>query len=70
MDSVREQQEKLARLHFDLGVQEESYNPLSEEGRAVAKENMAKLMENLQQLSLSIEQLHSSASTMGIQTSV
>uniref|UniRef100_T1J386 Coiled-coil domain-containing protein 28B n=1 Tax=Strigamia maritima TaxID=126957 RepID=T1J386_STRMM len=70
MDSVREQQEKLARLHFDLNAHLENYNPLSEDGRSIAKENMAKLMENLQQLSQSIDQLHSSTSNVGLQTEV
>jgi hypothetical protein len=59
MEGVREQQEKLARLHFDLGTQQEAYGPHSEDGRTVAKDNLTKLMENLQQLSLAVEDLHS-----------
>jgi hypothetical protein len=62
MESVREQQERLARLHFDLNAQQEIYGHDSEEGRSIAKENMAKLMDNLQQLSNSIEQLQSKSS--------
>ncbi|KAI1294923.1 Coiled-coil domain-containing protein 28B [Halotydeus destructor] len=57
MESVREQQEKLARLHFELHSQQEIYGHDTKEGRTLAKENMLKLMENLQQLSNSIEQL-------------
>ncbi|XP_053201034.1 coiled-coil domain-containing protein 28B-like [Panonychus citri] len=57
MESVREQQEKLARLHFDLNNQQELQD--TEDGRRLAKENMSKLIESLQQLSFSIEQLQS-----------
>ncbi|RWS14270.1 coiled-coil domain-containing protein 28B-like isoform X3 [Dinothrombium tinctorium] len=57
MDSVREQQEKLARLHFDLNAQQEIYGHDSEDKRRVAKENMQRLTENLQQLSFSMYDL-------------
>lgn len=62
MDNVREQQERLARLHFDLGSQQETYGIASEEGRAIAKDHLTKLMTQLQELSLAIEQLQSSTS--------
>ncbi|KAL0275914.1 UNVERIFIED_CONTAM: hypothetical protein PYX00_003634 [Menopon gallinae] len=57
MQGIREQQERLARLHFDLGAQQELFAPLSEEGLRANQENMQKLMGSLQQLSLSIEKL-------------
>ncbi|CAG2174210.1 unnamed protein product, partial [Oppiella nova] len=52
MESVREQQERLARLHFDLDVQQEVYGHQTEEGKRMAKDNMTKLIENVRQLSL------------------
>ncbi|PNF13919.1 hypothetical protein B7P43_G09861 [Cryptotermes secundus] len=51
MTGIREQQERLARLHFDLGAQQELYAPLSDEGLRAGQENMHRLMESLQQLS-------------------
>ncbi|XP_042901161.1 uncharacterized protein [Parasteatoda tepidariorum] len=57
MENVREQQEKLARLHFDLNAQQEIHGQYTAEGINMAKGNLSKLMDNLQQLSLSIEQL-------------
>ncbi|XP_067134637.1 coiled-coil domain-containing protein 28A-like isoform X1 [Centruroides vittatus] len=68
MENVREQQERLARLHFDLNAQQEIYGPQSDEGRRMAKENLSKLIENLQQLSMSIEQLQSGSPS--VQTDV
>ncbi|GFU05894.1 coiled-coil domain-containing protein 28B [Nephila pilipes] len=59
MENVREQQEKLARLHFDLNAQQELCGQHTDEGIKMAKGNLSKLMENLQQLSQSIEQLQS-----------
>jgi len=61
MTGIREQQERLARLHFDLGAQQELYAPLSDEGLRAGQENMHRLMESLEQLSVSIERLHSSS---------
>lgn len=62
MTAIREQQEHLARLHFDLGAHQELFAPLSDEGLRVGQENMQRLMESLEQLSVSIEQLHSFSS--------
>ncbi|XP_059480814.1 coiled-coil domain-containing protein 28B isoform X2 [Neocloeon triangulifer] len=59
MEAIREQQERLARMHFDLGAQQELYAPLSDEGLRSGQENLDRLMGALEQLSLSIEQLHS-----------
>ncbi|XP_054709814.1 coiled-coil domain-containing protein 28B-like [Uloborus diversus] len=67
MEHVREQQEKLARLHFELNAQQEMYGQ-SEDGRRIGRENLGKLIENLQQLSRSIEQLQ--ISSPSIQTDV
>nr|CAD7401586.1 unnamed protein product [Timema cristinae] len=62
MTGIREQQERLARLHFDLGAQQELFVPLSDEGLRAGEENMQRLMESLEQLSVSIERLHSFSS--------
>uniref|UniRef100_A0A1B6DXL7 Coiled-coil domain-containing protein 28B n=1 Tax=Clastoptera arizonana TaxID=38151 RepID=A0A1B6DXL7_9HEMI len=62
MTGIREQQEHLARLHFEIGAQQESYSPLSEEGLRKGAENMNALMSSLEHLSESIERLHSSNS--------
>ncbi|XP_054922769.1 uncharacterized protein [Dermacentor andersoni] len=47
MEHVREQQERLARLHFELNAQQEHCGPESEEGRQLAKDNLTKLIENV-----------------------
>lgn len=57
MQAIREQQERLARLHFDLGARQELFAPLSDEGLRANQENMRHLMSSLQQLSMSIEKL-------------
>ncbi|KAF8784568.1 coiled-coil domain-containing protein 28A-like [Argiope bruennichi] len=64
MEQVREQQERLARLHFELNTQQEMYGPQSEDGRRIGRENLGKLIENLQQLSRSIEQLQISSPSL------
>lgn len=58
MTAIHQQQEHLARLHFELGAQQELFVPLSEEGLRQGVENMRSLMDSLEQLSLSIEKLH------------
>ena len=58
MTAIHQQQEHLARLHFELGAQQELFTPLSEEGLRQGAENVRSLMESLEQLSLSIEKLH------------
>lgn len=62
MTGIREQQERLAKLHFELGASQELYAPLSDEGLTQGKQNMAALMSSLEQLSESIEKLHSFSS--------
>lgn len=53
MMDIREQQERLAKLHFDLGANIGS----GEEQQS--QQSMTKLVQRLQQLSVSIEKLHS-----------
>ncbi|CAB4066411.1 unnamed protein product [Lepeophtheirus salmonis] len=42
MEHIRNQQESLARLHFELASKGECFSPLSENGIRVANENMDK----------------------------
>ncbi|XP_022913568.1 coiled-coil domain-containing protein 28A isoform X1 [Onthophagus taurus] len=56
MTNIREQQEKLAKLHFDLGsVNEPS---LTDENIRKSQHTMSQLIQRLEQLSVSIEGLH------------
>lgn len=57
MTDIREQQERLAKLHFELGGQQQINGTGSNDD---AQENMLQLVEKLEQLSVSIEKLHSS----------
>lgn len=71
MTDIREQQERLAKLHFELGgaVQnmmmsdDEAFTNASaggrEENETIAQDNMKRLVKQLEQLSVSIEELHS-----------
>jgi hypothetical protein len=61
MQQIRDQQENLARLHFDLGARQEAFAPLSEDGLRWSNENMDKLMDKLEKLSVSIGQLNPAA---------
>ncbi|XP_064628965.1 coiled-coil domain-containing protein 28B-like [Lineus longissimus] len=54
MDMVREQQEKLTRLHFELDTQQEIQGMDTDQGREMAQKNMDQLMEKLQELNNSI----------------
>ncbi|CAH0558291.1 unnamed protein product [Brassicogethes aeneus] len=56
MTNIREQQEKLAKLHFDLGAA--AVPSLNEESLQRQKNNMSQLIQRLEQLSVSIEGLH------------
>lgn len=66
MTDIREQQERLARLHFELGAH--SRVMMMSEGQdneeMTAQENMTKLVQKLEQLSVSIERLHSTNSDL------
>jgi len=57
MESVRDQQEAIARRHFELGAEQDLHPPLSDEGLAMASENMGQLMGSLEGLSQAIGQL-------------
>lgn len=59
MTSIREQQESLAKLHFDLG-NESSFGSNAANNDVQSQNNMKKLVAKLEQLSFSIEKLHSS----------
>ncbi|XP_055594627.1 uncharacterized protein LOC129745534 [Uranotaenia lowii] len=60
MTSIREQQESLAKLHFDLGNECSLSNNTGTNNEAQSQNNMKKLVNKLEQLSFSIEKLHSS----------
>ena len=57
MESVRDQQEAIARKHFELGAAQDLHPPLSDEGLAMASENLSHLMSSLEGLSQAIGQL-------------
>lgn len=57
MTEIREQQERLARLHFELGQRQEIGGEQS--GLRHSSANMRHLLHRLQQLSVCIEKLHS-----------
>ena len=57
MEGIRDQQESLAKLHFDLGAKQDLSAPLSEEGIRGANDNMDRLMTHLERLSVAIGKL-------------
>ncbi|XP_030384226.1 coiled-coil domain-containing protein 28B isoform X2 [Scaptodrosophila lebanonensis] len=59
MTKIREQQESLAKLHFELAAADEEEHG-TELNATKAQENMLQLMQRLEQLSISIEQLQTS----------
>lgn len=61
MTEIREQQERLARLHFELGQRQETGPGVNGEqsGLRQSSANMRHLLHCLQQLSVCIEKLHS-----------
>ena len=64
MSAIRDQQESLAKLHFDIGARQhfDSSAPLSEEGLRAANDNLDRLMGRLEKLSDAIGQLHPASS--------
>uniref|UniRef100_A0A8C4Q3J1 Coiled-coil domain containing 28B n=1 Tax=Eptatretus burgeri TaxID=7764 RepID=A0A8C4Q3J1_EPTBU len=58
MERVREMQERLARLHFDLDGQTEGL--VEEQRRCAANQNLENLLSHLEDLSSSIQKLHTS----------
>ncbi|XP_052863889.1 coiled-coil domain-containing protein 28B isoform X2 [Anopheles cruzii] len=65
MTSIREQQESLAKLHFDLGTEAftggTTGGNTKSDNELQAQSNMKKLVQKLEQLSFSIEKLHHSS---------
>jgi len=57
MESVRDQQETLARKHFELGAQQDLHPLLSDDGLKVASDNMNQLITSLETLSVAIGNL-------------
>lgn len=56
MTDIREQQERLAKLHFELGA---GGDPMNSNSNLNAQENMTQLVAKLENLSMSIERLNS-----------
>eukprot|EP00094_Tigriopus_californicus_P003016 TCALIF_02905-PA protein Name:"Similar to Ccdc28b Coiled-coil domain-containing protein 28B (Mus musculus)" AED:0.00 eAED:0.00 QI:239/1/1/1/1/1/3/772/207 len=65
MEKIRDQQESLAKLHFELGARQDIFTPLSDDGLRTSNENMEKLMGRLEKLSMSIAQLNPSDDLTG-----
>lgn len=61
MDQIREQQERLARLHFELDIHQDLHRLGTEEARTTANENLSKLIDQLHSLSVSIQTLQTGA---------
>lgn len=57
MESVRDQQEALAKKHFELRAQQDLHPLLSDEGLAMASHNMDQLITSLEKLSQAIGNL-------------
>jgi len=61
METIRDQQESLAKLHFELGARQDLFTPLSEDGLRASAENMSMLMARLEKLSAAIGGLNPEA---------
>ncbi|KAL7639410.1 UNVERIFIED_CONTAM: hypothetical protein RMT77_009911 [Armadillidium vulgare] len=57
MEGIREQQERLAKLHFDFGADMNLHSNLSSPDLRMSEKKMKTLMEKLAELSESIENL-------------
>ncbi|KAL5011140.1 hypothetical protein ScPMuIL_013445 [Solemya velum] len=57
MDQIREQQERLARLHFELDMRQDTQRLDTDEARTTANENLSKLIDKLHSLSSSVQDL-------------
>ena len=55
MKNIRDQQERLSKLHFDLGITTSASNDTK-------NDQMAQLVQKLNEISFSIEKLNSSSS--------
>lgn len=60
MTNIRQQQEKLAKLHFDLGAA--TVPSLNNDSIHRSQNTMGQLIQRLEQLSISIEGLHNNSS--------
>nr|XP_054770758.1 coiled-coil domain-containing protein 28B-like [Lytechinus pictus]XP_054771181.1 coiled-coil domain-containing protein 28B-like [Lytechinus pictus] len=58
MSNVRDLQEKLARLHFEMDDQLQAQGVGSKEAITLANQNMDHLLSNLDQLSIAVRSLH------------
>ncbi|XP_074098091.1 uncharacterized protein LOC141526849 isoform X2 [Cotesia typhae] len=58
MTEIREQQERLARMHFEIGQQQPRHQEKDTSGPGQSSANMRHLLHRLQQLSMCIEKLH------------
>lgn len=61
MTDIREQQEGLAKLHFEFEPNGGQFNNSND---ITAQENMVRLVQKLENLSVSIEKLHSTNSNL------
>lgn len=57
LDEIREKQEQLAHLHFELDLQQDMRRLDTEEARTRNNENLTKMIEKLHGLSSSIQQI-------------
>lgn len=58
MDQVREQQERLARLHFELDTAQHMKGFETQRGRDLINKNLSELMEHLQELCESVQNIN------------
>nr|ACE75348.1 conserved hypothetical protein [Glyptapanteles indiensis] len=58
MTEIREQQERLARMHFEIGQQQPRHQEKDTSAPGQSSANMRHLLHRLQQLSMCIEKLH------------
>jgi len=64
MEQIRDQQENLAKLHFDLAGKQDLSAPLNEEAIRTANDNMDRLMSDLERLSMAIGKLDPAAAKL------
>jgi len=64
MEQIRDQQENLAKLHFDLAGKQDLSAPLNEEAIRTANDNMDRLMTDLERLSMAIGKLDPAAAKL------
>ncbi|XP_033739821.1 coiled-coil domain-containing protein 28A-like [Pecten maximus] len=57
MDHIREQQERLARLHFEMELLQDMHRRDTEEGKSASNDKMSKLIDQLHAISSSIQRI-------------